>query len=460
MSLVLRPQSVAALLSLGLCAVLFAAPQAVGVDPAVGRAAGLTGAAIALWATAAIPEFVTALAFFLTAVLFEAAPPGVIFAGFASTAFWLVFAGMVLAASVDRTGLGRRLAAVLVKRLDGSYVRVIAGIVAIAAALAFLLPSTMGRVMLLLPIVLALAERVGFAPGSKGRTGMVLAAVLGTYLMAAGILPANVANMVMAGAVETIYGEHLRYGPYLILHFPVLGLGKAVILILAICWLFPDRPTRSADEAVPEPLSTEGRWLAVLLAATLIVWATDFVHGISPAWVGLAAAILCLLPISGLLPQDEVRARVSVQPLIYIAGVLGVAALVHESGLGSLLSRALLAGLSLQPGSDALSFAKLTLLATGLGLLTTIPGMPAVFTPLAGDIADLTGWSLSTAVMIQVLGFSTVVLPYQLPPLMIGMALGGVRTSDGARLTLLTAVLSLLILLPINFFWWRLLGAF
>ena len=235
MSLAFRPQLALTICCVALCASLIIAPDVFGLTPPVGRAAGLAGAAIGLWATGVIPEYLTALAFFLGAVLVSAAEPSVIFAGFASTAFWLVFAGMVLAGGVDRTGLGRRLAAVLIKRLDGSYARVIAGIVLVATGLAFLLPSTMGRVLLLLPIVLALAERLGFGPDSKGRTGMVLAALLGSYLMAAGILPGNVANMVMAGASETIYGLKLQYGPYLILHFPVLGIGKALVLVLAIC---------------------------------------------------------------------------------------------------------------------------------------------------------------------------------------------------------------------------------
>lgn len=442
------------------CLALVVAPESFGMAPSVGQAAGLTAGALAFWATRAIPEYLTALGVFLAAILVEAASPSVIFAGFASTAFWLVFAGMVLAGAVDRTGLGRRLAAAMTKRVDGSYARIIAATVLVATGLSFLLPSTMGRVLLLLPIVIALADRIGFGPGSRGRTGMVLAALLGSYLMAAGILPGNVANMVMAGAAETLYGLDLRYGPYLVLHFPVLGVLKAIVLIGSICWLFPDRPGQSAHAPSPAPLTPESRRLAVVLAATLVVWATDSIHGISPAWVGLAAAILCLVPGIRLLPPDDVAARVTVQPLIYVAGVLGIAALIDDSGLGAELSRSLLGWLDLQSGADAMNYLKLTALATGLGLVTTIPGMPAVFTPLSGDIAALTGWPLEAAVMIQVVGFSTPVLPYQLPPLMVGMALAGIGLGEGTRLTLLTAALTLIVLVPANFFWWRAMTAF
>ncbi len=40
-----------------------------------------------------------------------------------------------------------------------------------------------------------------------------------------------------------------------------------------------------------------GKRLLVILGFALLLWVTDNVHGISPAWVALGAAIVCLLPI-------------------------------------------------------------------------------------------------------------------------------------------------------------------
>ena len=82
--------------------------------------------------------------------------------------------------------------------------------------MSFVVPSAMGRVMIMTPIVLALADRVGFAPGGRGRAGMVLATALGTMLPAYGILPSNVPNMAMMGAAATIYDleeAELCYAP-------------------------------------------------------------------------------------------------------------------------------------------------------------------------------------------------------------------------------------------------------
>src|SRR5271165_1523140 len=56
--------------------------------------------AISLWATGALPEAVTALAFFTLAMLFKLAPPTVIFGGFASGALWLIMGGLVMGVAI------------------------------------------------------------------------------------------------------------------------------------------------------------------------------------------------------------------------------------------------------------------------------------------------------------------------------------------------------------------------
>ena len=172
-----------------------------------------------------------------------AKPAGItIIAGFESTVLWLVFGGFVLGLAIKRTGLGERIAGRLAIRFGKTYARIISGIVLVGLALSFIMPSAVGRVVLLLPIASALADRFGFAGNARGRTGIMLAATFGSIFPAFGILPANVPNLVLAGAAETLYGFKPVYGEYLLLHFPVLGLLKAVVIVGLILHLYPDRP--------------------------------------------------------------------------------------------------------------------------------------------------------------------------------------------------------------------------
>ena len=169
-----------------------------------------------------------------------------------------------------------------------------AGVVTLTYLLAFVMPSNMGRIALLMPIVLAYADRIGLAPGSRGRIGLALAVGFGTFQLSTSILPANVPNLVMAGSIEGSYGLQLGYLPYLWLHAPVLGILKGVLLTCCIAWMFRDTPRR-AEQAAAAARAAEKR-LGWLLALTLLGWVTDSVHGVSPAWIGLLSACVCLLP--------------------------------------------------------------------------------------------------------------------------------------------------------------------
>lgn len=80
----------------------------------------VVGITILLWATSLLPEFITALIFFSVAMVAKIAPPEVIFGGFASSAFWLVFSGFVLGIAIRKTGLADRAARALSSRLTDS----------------------------------------------------------------------------------------------------------------------------------------------------------------------------------------------------------------------------------------------------------------------------------------------------------------------------------------------------
>ena len=385
------------------------AGQSAGLGPRQAAAAAICIAALVLWATAAVPEFAVSMLFFASMMLIEAVPAATLFSGFASPAFWLVLAGMILGMAMVQTGLGARIAQALAHPLAGSYPRMVAGLVAITYGLAFIIPSSMGRIGLMLPVTLALADAVGLVPGRRGRTGLVLAVGFGSYVLATSILTANLPNLIMAGAAEALYGERIGYLPYLLLHAPVLGLAKGVLLVAVVCILFPDRLDRRAGtgrQACTALSAVEWR-LAVLLAATVTLWMTSGWHHAVPAWIALAAAVACVMPGIGMLQKDSF-AGLNFRVLFYVAGLLGLVAAAGQLGLGVRLGHTLLAQLPLEPDAPVRDFGLLVALSAVLSLGATSDGAPALYTSLAGEISASTGLGLQTVLMIQVIGFSAV----------------------------------------------------
>lgn len=431
------------------------------LPPAAAAGGALAFVVVGLWATRFTSEHMTSLLFFLAAMVFGIADADAVFSGFSAGAFWLLFGGMILGSAVGRTGLGARLARAMALRLGVSYTGLLIGIAAVALALSFVMPSSTGRVVLLMPVAISLAEAFGFGPESKGRLGITVTAALSAVVPGFGILPANVPNLVMLGGADTLYGLQINYAEWLLVHFPVLGLLKAMAIVVVARMLFPaELPVMAGESDSSREPGKEEKRLAILLAIALALWATDFVHGIAPSWVALGAGLACFLPPFRLMDQDEIANTIQIKPLIFIAGVLSLGPVVTSTGFGNVLASQFLAVAELEPGSNLRNFATIVGASIATTLLGTAPTVPAVWTPLADGLAQATGMPLKSVVMMQVIAFSTLILPYQVPPAVVGLALGGVPLRQGIVATLAVAAVTLIILLPLDYLWWEALGMF
>lgn len=434
-------------------------PPVAGMTPVMMKSCALIVFTIGFWAVGALPEHLTGLLFFLLAMVFAIAPATVVFSGFESATLWLVLGGLIMAEAVNRTGLAQRLAVLMFDRYCDSYRHLVVAVVMSAIVLSFVMPATVGRVLLLIPIVIAAGTRAGFEVGSRGYYGLTLAALMTTYQCGTGILPANAPNLVLAGAAETLYRLPLHYAEYLLWQFPVMGLVKGGLIILATWWCFPATAQRAAPHAELPKMTGEQKRLTAILTIALLLWITDFAHGVKAGWVALAAGIACVLPRIGVMSYAAFN-EVRFGAFFYVAATLGTGMLTQQSGLSAALGRGVDATLALQPGDDFHNFVLLSLFTTAAGVFTTNPAQPAVLAPLAQSFADATGWPLKTALMTLAVGFSTMILPHQVPPMMVGMQLAKLRYGAVLVMALPLAVIGLVALLPLQYAWWRLIGAF
>lgn len=417
------------------------------------------------WSTGLVPPFLTALVFFALVAVLQLLPVSVLFSGFGSTAVWLIISGFIIGSAISVSGLGKRLAAVIAPHLTSSYQRMIGGLVFSAVILGFIMPSSVGRAVVLVPVGMALADHVGFARGSNGRLGIATALAIACNMPSFAVLPANIPNMILAGASDTLFGIQFGYTEYLLLHFPVLGILKSILIVWLVLRIFPAEILPASTTAESQLHEEDADRLmqgkvAILLGVTLLFWVTDTLHGINPAWVGLVAAIVLLLPKWGVVSPKNFNSSVDFATVIFVAAALGLGALVNESGIGTSLGH--LSSYLLPSGSDQhfLSFLSLSLIATLTGLVTTNPGVPTVLTPMAADFAQATGLSVSAVLMTQVVGFSTVIFPYQVGPLVVAMQLSNEPLRKLLKITLPLTAVTLIVLFPLNYLWWWLLGWF
>lgn len=420
---------------------------------------------IAFWATSFIPAYWPALGLFAFATATQLAPNQIIFSGFESSTFWLLFSGMIFGAAIVHTGLNSRATYFLTQILGNSYQGTIIKLALFAMGLAFLIPSAIGRIVLIIPIIASLADHFGYDEDSNGRKGMLLAASFGTFLPAFSILPANAPNMLLSGMAEALYDTPFSYWEYLTLHFPVMGLGKLIITIIAILWLFPDKdPSLSKrqdahqEKIKSSTLSKIEKRLLLVLCGCFALWFTDSIHHVSAGWVGLTAALVCLWPALGLTSKTCIDKNIQYSTLLFAAGIIGLSTIIGYSGLGEVLVNYLTTIIPFSSGSTVMNLSLLTVISTCVAVVMNLAGVPAIMTPMAEHLSEITGLSNNAVLMSQVMAFSNVLLPYQAPPLITAIAIGNLSIRAVTKVCLVTFALSTLILIPLNFLWWDLLG--
>lgn len=456
-------RSVLSLLAVIVGIAVYFLPPPPGVSPetqGVWQAAAVLIVALGLWATQALPEYFATIIFFLLAVTIGGMPANVVFSGFHSTGAWMIFGGLIIGYCVQATGLGERIAARLMRRLAHSYLGILAAAVGIAALMGFLIPSNTGRIVVMVPIFLALADRLGFVPGSNGRAALALAVGAGTLYPSLAILPAAVPNLIMVGAAESIHGVSFTYADYFIAQYPVIGVVSVIALPLILRVMLPDRPGPRTEAPAPSSPGRGEITLGLILALSLVLWITDFAHGIKPAWVAVGAAVLCLMPRIGIAPPETMVTKINYAPWIFVAGVIGAGAVVAHSGLGAMLAASLFEAVTLSPGHDAMNLVIVSAIGTVMGLVATVPGQPAIMTTLAPEIAQATGWPLATAIQAQVITWVMTIFPYQLPPLIVAIRLAGVPAGPLIRVQVAMMVVAWLVMLPLLYLWWSAIGMF
>ena len=436
-------------------------PPPAGSAPQAMVALGLIAMTVTLWATMAIPQPAAAMLFVALVLATNAAPPKAALSGLMSSSIWLVFGGLLIGTAAERTGFGRFVARRFLGSFRSTYASLVFGVLLGSTVLSFLVPSNMGRLAITVPVVMALAKDSGYGLGTSGYIGLVITVVVGNFTVAQGVLPGNLLNVMIVGAGETLYGLNFSYMHYLLMCGPVLGLIKAFVVWRAVIWLYPAPPPKTdSGESATEVLSPDARRVSMILGAAILLWATDFLHGIKPGWIALAAGLLCLAPRVGVMPLSELFNIRRMLIIFWVSTVLSLAAVLTESGASTLISHVLTSFAGIEGRSAAYGYFTIAYLSSLMAALSTFGGAVPTMAVTASEVSAATGLPLDTAVLSIAAGMSALFFPYIAAPIVVGLMMGKVSQREATRFTLLLASLSCTIIIPLNALWWWLIGAF
>jgi anion transporter len=419
--------------------------------------------AICFFVSEIIPLSVTGLLLLLFFTLSGVVSPSVAFSGFTTPALWLVFAAYLLGGGMLQTGLARRMAFAIVRVFGNRFDRIVQGFCLIGFILNFLIPSGNARVALLIPIALEIQDAFGLKLKSRGSAALILATTLSAFFPGFALLTANVPNLVHIGVIESVGGLNISYGLWAYLHLPVLGIARLVLIYGVVrVFIWPKSPPTLQSDFLSgystDRLTLNEKKMIVFLVIAVGLWATDFLHGVKPAWVGLSIALVAMLPRIGVLNEKAMIQHTNFPLLIYLASIFGLGTVLATTGLSEWAAGGIFGFIPLSEMSGAGQVTTVALITLSLAILTTHPAIPAVITPIIIAYGVEHGMDVSMLLMAQVLGLSVGFFPYQMPPMITAQGYGAFSSSQILRVMVPFGIASVILVIPLTILYWTLIG--
>lgn len=432
------------------------------LDPPAGMAeAGWRVAAVAVlmavwWMTEAVPVAATAL---LPLTLFQ--PLGVTSmeaaaAPYANPLIFLFMGGFMIALTVERWGLHRRLALMVLARVGTRPDALVGGFMAAAALLSMWVSNTATTVMML-PIALSVITVVapeGRSPhGEAGRLpcALLIGTAYGASIGGIATLVGTPPNALLAGFMAESYGIAIGFAQWM-----AIGLPLSLAMLIA-AWLVLTRlafrvgsasitgaeTILAAEAAALGPPSRGEAMVAVVFVATALAWVlrpllADAFPGLAPSDTGIAIAaaiVLFILPVDlgrGVFVLDwEWARRLPWHVLLLFGGGLSLASAIAESGLADWIGDGL-AGLAAWPTLAVV--VAVTALIVFLTELTSNTATTAAFLPVAAVLSATLGENpLLFVVPTAIAASCAFMMPVATPPNAIVFASGHVTIPQMAR---------------------------
>jgi len=441
--------------------IIWFAPLA--IDARTKHALAIGAFMILAWITEALDYALTG---FIGCYLYWAlgvVPFATAFSGFATDTPWFLFGAGLFGAMASKTGLARRIAVAVMRRVGSTYSRILLGLVVTDFLLTFVVPSGIARVVVMSAVALGLADAFGVQRGSNIGRAMFL---LITY--AAGIFDkmiiAGAASITARGAIERSGGVEVLWSQWFFAYLPCDILTILIAWRLTL-WLYPadaDASTRELDahDDIRElsPWTAASTRAALLIAIAIGLWLTDFVHHVSPSIIGIGVGLAAVLPGIGVLTVDDMK-RMNYLPVFFVAAAISMGEVLAQTKALDVLTDLLLSWMEPMLGNMLQTTVVLywTAFVYHIFLASEI-SMLGTSIPILMNFARSHGLDPLLVGMIWTFAAGGKVFAYQSGVLVVGMSYGYFGSKDLFRLGLLLTLVQCVLLILLVLFYWPLIG--
>jgi anion transporter len=386
-------------------------------------------------------------------------------AGFGTEFVWLLVVTFVLAQAMAETGLGRRIALVLLRRAGADPPLVLLALLGSVVVLSFMVPTAAGRISMILPVVLGIIEAARIPQGSRFAKAMLIGTSHVSIMAGVGLMTASGAAVYAAGAFANLIDVRWTYPVWLGAFFPLVVI-FTVLVWRILLWMWPPdrRELTAGAEYVAEELRRLGRLtvperkMLAVFALIFVLWVVGPRWGITTSQAGMIGTMLLLLPGVRVLLWARAMAAIRWNVIILFGVSLALADALERSGAGAWLTTGTLRVMAHPSPLAVLAVISPLILLIRVGFVNNL-GMVAAGLPLAFTLAK--GWGLNplwTGMVVVMTAAPGFLLPTQTPTGMITVGYEHYTIRDYLRAGIPASIVLLALTGLAALFYWPLLG--
>ena len=452
---------VGVVLSLLVSAAVWALPLPGDLSLAARKTLIVTLFTVIWWAFNVVPPAYSTLLMLLAYLLLGLAGPEVVFHIWTLPLIWLIIGAFLIAAAVTKSGLAERVAYFFMIRYATSYRSLIVLTYVLGFVLSFLIPHPFPRALLLMSLVRAIIQKSGMNREDAASLGLsvFVATTATSMILLTGDSTLNIATVGFSG----IRLSWLDWAKYM----AVPGILASLLMMSLHLMVFKqtgpvkiDRAALLQEQQKLGPMRRNEIVTLIWVTAALLLWTTDFIHHIDPAWVSLGMVVGLSLPKFGdILDAKDISTGINWSIVFFVMGALAIGTVGKQTGMSDWLASSLMPAV---PPQNPYAFAALVGGVTMLihMILGSALACMSIVAPTMVHYAAGVGWSpLVPALLVYTAVAIHYVLPFQHVAILLGQGeTGGYSNRHVMKYGLPLTLVALIVLIPIEVTWWMLLG--
>lgn len=314
-----------------------------GISPQGKMSLGLTLMTVLFWTFQTVQSGYASGLYLVLLIIFKVAEPSVVFSPFLSSTIYLVIGAYLIASAVKLSGLGERIAYAFIIKFVHSYKSIIYSIFMLTFILSIIIPHPWPRAFIIMSVMDVVIKSANIASGDKSKIGFAVfaAAVPISMIFLTG-------DSVINPLTVQASGESISYIQWFIFMGPPNIIASILTCALILILFKPTSEVKINKAEIKNKLITLGalskieKRTVVWLIIAVVLWMTDFIHGIEIGWITFLIAMLMSFPVIGAVLSPKQWQEVPINVLLFLGAAMAISKVGSVTGMNQWIAETVL----------------------------------------------------------------------------------------------------------------------